>query len=449
MLYQALSTTKVVSVELSTFRTRADAMASLHQDPRTDNWLIYFRYGGRQFTKSCETQKQTAAKAIEARVEETIRLLKSGRIEMPEDAEPGIFIMSDGKLLDKPKLSAPKKDPRLGQVCESYLSDQMAKAESTVEGERIHIAHLKKMLGEATEIHTLTLANMQDYVKTRSKQKHRGRFITGKTIRKELGSFRQIWTWARHQGIVAASCPIYGTNSERKWAVSIPLDKEREEFQTWTDIERKINRGGLSKEQIKELWDVLFLDETQVAALLEHVKKHARYPFIYPMFVFAAYTGARRAEIRRSQIEDFDFATGQVKIRERKRRKDRASTFRFVLMHPRLREVMQDWFAAHPGGMYTITAPLRMGGRSPHANFGELGPMEAHHHFKQPLKTSKWHVIRGFHVLRHSFGSNLARSGKVSRDVIGTWMGHSTDEMKEHYHHLFPQDGMSQIEVLK
>ena len=39
------------------------------------------------------------------------------------------------------------------------------------------------------------------------------------------------------------------------------------------------------------------------------------------MFMFAAYTGARRSEICRSQIDDFDFDQKQVLIRERKRRK--------------------------------------------------------------------------------------------------------------------------------
>ena len=66
-----------------------------------------------------------------------------------------------------------------------------------------------------------------------------------------------------------------------------------------------------------------------------------------------------------------------------------------------------------------------------------------------PLQTHSGEVLRGFHVLRHSFGSNLARSGKVPRDTIAKWMGHSTEEMKDLYQHHFPQDGQSQIEALK
>ena len=48
-----------------------------------------------------------------------------------------------------------------------------------------------------------------------------------------------------------------------------------------------------------------------------------------------------------------------------------------------------------------------------------------------------------------SLYSQMARSGEVPRDTIGEWMGHTTDEMKNLYQHLFPQDGQTQISVLK
>jgi len=78
----------------------------------------------------------------------------------------------------------------------------------------------------------------------------------------------------------------------------------------------------------------------------------------------------------------------------------------------------------------------------------EVTPAKASTHFKTVLRGSKWEVVRGFYVLRHSFGSNLARTGKVSSEEIGTWMGHTTDEMRELYQHLFPQDGLSNISAL-
>ena len=56
-----------------------------------------------------------------------------------------------------------------------------------------------------------------------------------------------------------------------------------------------------------------------MAELLEYVRENARHGWIYPMFCFAAHTGARRSEILRSRIADFDFQAGSVLIREKKR----------------------------------------------------------------------------------------------------------------------------------
>ena len=162
------------------------------------------------------------------------------------------------------------------------------------------------------------------------------------------------------------------------------------------------------------------------------------------MYAFAAYTGARRSEILRSHVEDFDFEQRLVRIREKKRRKDLSSSTRFVPLNQHLVSIMEQWFEVHPGGKYTISS-LNM---QENICRGEMEPRSAHYAFKQPLGKSKWSVIRGFHVLRHSFGANLARSGKISSEMIGRWMGHSTEDMRQLYQHLFPQDGPALIDLL-
>jgi len=76
---------------------------------------------------------------------------------------------------------------------------------------------------------------------------------------------------------------------------------------------------------------------------------------------------------------------------------------------------MQAWFDEHPGGKYTVSVEDTNGLVAPKP----LNPDLAHYSFKRPLINSKWSVVRGFHVLRHSFGANLARSGRISSEVIG------------------------------
>lgn len=416
-------------------------MASITRDGRSGNWIVMFRWNGRQIRRSTGTGNKRDAELVRARVEETLRLLKLGRLEMPADADAGTWLMSDGKVARQQPHAV-----QFGVICDEYLGSQQDKAESTLAGEHIHVRHLKRLLGTQKVGNEISLRNLQHYANERLQEMSRGRRISGKTVRKELTTFRQIWGWAKRQKFVQNPCPLYDDN--QRWAVSIPKPVERERFQTWDQIERRIARGGLSDLEIGDLWDSLFLDEKQVVELLQHFQQHAKYAFVHPMVAFAAYTGARRGEILRSLIDDFDFEGGQVRIRERKRRKNMAQTFRFVPLHPKLVAVMQAWFEQHPGGAHTITMPLSICKKKVRPSFDCLTVHEAHHHFKHSLKNSKWNVVRGFHVLRHSFGSNLARSGKVPRDTIARWMGHTTEEMKDHYQHLFPQDGQSQIEVL-
>ena len=104
--------------------------------------------------------------------------------------------------------------------------------------------------------------------------------------------------------------------------VKYPKVSEKPPFQTWQEIEKQISRGGLTENEQAELWDSLFLSLREVSELLDFVKTAAAQPFIYPMVVMAAHTGARRSEIVRSMINDFQDET--VIIHERKRVKRQA-----------------------------------------------------------------------------------------------------------------------------
>ena len=50
---------------------------------------------------------------------------------------------------------------------------------------------------------------------------------------------------------------------------------------TWDEIERTIARGSVTEAEVRELWGALFLTRAETAALLEHVKQHARHGLVY------------------------------------------------------------------------------------------------------------------------------------------------------------------------
>lgn len=228
-------------------------------------------------------------------------------------------------------------------------------------------------------INALDKSAAQSYISARSRRKHRGRAIQRQTIEKELQTLRQAWAW------VATRSKENPAPSFNLKELSFPKAREKPPFMSWAQIEREVARGGLRQGEIAELWDCLWLERQEVRELLDHIRQTASPPFLYPMASFAAYTGARRSELCRSQIADWRFDDETVKIRQKKRDKEKEFTYRDVMIHPRLAEAMKAWLADHPGGRFAFCQSDRE----------EPTWDAAHYHFKEALKGSKWEVVRG------------------------------------------------------
>ena len=152
-----------------------------------------------------------------------------------------------------------------------------------------------------------------------------------------------------------------------------------------------------------------------------------------------------------------------VLIREKKRAKGKR-TIRRVPLSPKLKTILQEWLADHPGGQFVFchaaevfrskkrsrttghqwkkrstTLKGRMATVKQRGNISQsaLTKDEAHDHFQRVLAGSQWEVMRGWHVLRHSFASNAAAAG-IDQRLIDSWIGHQTEEMRRRYRHLIP-----------
>ena len=102
------------------------------------------------------------------------------------------------------------------------------------------------------------------------------------TIRKELRTFRQTWLWGFRRGHVKLA---------PSWEIPVldlQKDEGRESFRTYAEIERRINRSGLTESDIKRLWECLYLNGEEVRTCLEFVRDHATTPFVFPMIAFVA-----------------------------------------------------------------------------------------------------------------------------------------------------------------
>ena len=405
-------------------------MASFNYDPKTGKARVFFRYGGRQLNKTMKIGTVRAAEGVRALIEETIADLERGRLALPPEADLKTFLLSGGKLTENPTPRLIKKSPTLEEMFDQYRADPPPHLEpSTRQIQEIHFRRLLEVFPNK-EITKFDKTAAQQYIAARSKKRHRKKPIQRQTIEKELQTLKQAWAWlsTRRPEI---SAPAFALKD-----LSFPKAKEKLPFMSWGEIEQEIARGGFSDDEVDELWDCLWLDHVQVREFLQHVGRVAAPRFVHPMIYLAAFTGARRSEVCRSRVADVQFDRGIVRLRQKKRDKDKEFTFRDVSLHTDLAEVMKAWFRDHPGGQYTFC----------NCDREEVTWNAATHHFNAVLKESKWEVLRGWHVLRHSFASNLAAKG-IDQRMIDRWMGHST-EVRWRYQHLKPKDQQAAIDML-
>jgi integrase len=295
----------------------------------------------------------------------------------------------------------------------------------------MHLRHFVKTLRPSFPIPTLSPDHVQQHIDRRARQKGiRNRPLSAATLRKEVASMRACWNWGLLAGLVSRPFP---TNKALKY----PKADEKPPFRTWPQIEQQVARGGLSEAEIRDLWDCLFLSAAEIDEFLRFAKRSARHDFVYPMLVFAAHTGVRRSEMLRVRIDDVDLGDATALIREKKRAKG-TRTHRRVPLSPLLAQVLREWIDQHPGGQFLFCHRAEVPrSKKRRTAPGPLTRDEANDHFKRTVAGSKWAVLRGWHVFRHSFVSNCAARG-IDQRMIDEWVGHQTEEMRRRYRHLFP-----------
>src|SRR5436190_8950215 len=389
-------------------------------EARNGKYRIVFRFGGQKYSRTLRTRRDYEAQSALARLNDNLLRAELGTLYVPEDVDIPTFLLSDGQR------QRPVEAPvvrTLKQLCDAYFDSIPADSveASTIKGMEAHARNLQRILGKHFCFHTLTLEDLQRYVAERSKDDGlRGRTVTGTTIKKDIVTLTSLWNWAIQVGILNRTFPKRG--------LKYPKTTDKPRFQTIAEIEHRIRRGGLSPAQEFDLWDCAFLTRPEIDEILAHVKANARYTFLYPMFAFAAHTGARRSEIVRSLIDDIDVETKTITIREKKRVRGRLST-RSVPMSPLVFAVMNSWLAGHPGGNFTFCLPAAVvRSKTERTDATPITRDEAHDHFKRTLAGSKWARLRGWHIFRHSFCSNCAAAG-VDQRIINAWVGHQTEEM--------------------
>lgn len=434
-------------------------MATIQE--RNGSYRILFVYAGRRETFTLGTVPRAVAEAKAAKVDELLALLKSKYLAVPAGVPITEFMKADGKAAPAPEASAgpPAERVTLGQFRDRYVAAHRGSLEGNTLGLiETHFRHLVASWGERFAIGGLTLTDLQRHADRRAAVKTRkGTRVSPLTIKKEFVTLRAAWNWAAHHGLVTGAFPAIKH-------VRLGKVDEKPPFQTREEIERKLDLGGVSEAEAEALWEALYLRSTEVTDLLTHVRERGGVPWLYPMVCMAAHTGARRSELLRAEAGDIDLAAEEITIRERKRSRG-VRTTRRVSLSPFLTAVLGEWMKARPQGKFlfaqagvlprsrkrgkgvgytsgknrpTTTAGRRAAVRDrQEVQVAPVTEDEASDHFRRALAGSRWAVVRGWHVLRHSFISVLAAKG-IDQRVIDEFVGHTTDEQRRRYRHLTP-----------
>lgn len=315
-------------------------MASTHL--RNTTWWVKFRFDGKQVFRSLKTNNTRNAERLKFQIERTVADIEQGRMPLPPDVDLWQFILSDGKLAFKPTM--PAAQPTLAGLVDAYFATQIGqKEQNTLDTEKIHRGHLERLLGGSKAITSIGTSDVQAYIKARS-----GEGVGRATIQKEVASLR-MWLY-RSVALIGVKPSVDIREVFR--SLDFPKGREQPPFQTRGEIESQIARHRSNPKEQKALWDCLFLDTTQVTEFLDWAEaKQARHPvpFFVPFLTAVAHTGARISELLRSQVGDWNFDSGIVVLREKKKSKTKDTTRR-VNLSDRLTRMMKTWFdQSHPG----------------------------------------------------------------------------------------------------
>lgn len=413
-------------------------MASIEK--RGEAFRIVFRHGGIKYARSLATSDERTARSSLVRLEDNLHRLAIGTLAVPTGTDLVDFLLTDGR--------APVKSTVARSVEPSTLSLAALFAEyfgklpdgnlesNTISSMKIHQGQLERHFGKAYLIDGLTLNDLQAYVEKRSRDPGRnGRKVTPVTIKKAIVTLRTVWNWGRQHGLTTKPFPSKG--------LRYPKGTEKPPFMTFAEVESRVKKASPAEQA--DLWECVFLSLKEIEELLKDIKGLTRHRFLYPMFVFAAHTGARRSEMIRSKLHDLDFERNLITIHERKKSHDKRTT-RQVPMSPLLQATLKEWLVEHPGGDFTFTPGLHVfRSKKDRSKCIPLTIHEAHHHLRNCLEGTKWEKLHGWHVFRHSFCSNCAAKG-IDQRIINAWVGHLSDDMVRRYRHLLPDQNHAAIQ---
>ena len=232
---------------------------------------IRFRLHNAQYKKSLKTRDRGAAQAALHVVELTLHRLLTGQLALPPDVDPGDFVVSGGTRTAPvaPPVKAPPK-PTTAALMAAYLeANRPLQAPSYHASQAMHLRHLARYLGGRADepCDRVTFRDLDAYLLARLAERHPN------TAERERVSLIQFYKWAARHGHVPAS-PAADL-------ARIKGGVDRPPFRTPEQVEAIIARGGLTADEVLDMWECLYLRPPEIAGLLRTVRANAAVEYSY------------------------------------------------------------------------------------------------------------------------------------------------------------------------
>src|SRR3954452_18497302 len=118
-------------------------MASL--ELRSGRYRIIFRFNGKKYHHSLGTTDRQEAEALRDRLRGNLHDLANGRAVLPPGADLALFLLSDGRITEKPEV---RQVVTLGDLSRRYHDAQSATLEvGSLNTIAIHLRHIERTLG--------------------------------------------------------------------------------------------------------------------------------------------------------------------------------------------------------------------------------------------------------------------------------------------------------------
>ena len=178
-----------------------------------ERFVARFSYLGKEYKKSLKTRDRKDAEAALHDVESRIHALRRGMRTVPPGIDPGNYIVW-GDAAEESQAND-RVVPGFDELVETYLEvHQHVKAESTIDGERIHLRNIRKHLGAAgtRPVDQIRHCDLENALL----QRHR--VVSGATVNKERRTLLTLFGWALRQDYLdaspAASLPVFEADSD-------------------------------------------------------------------------------------------------------------------------------------------------------------------------------------------------------------------------------------------